>query len=84
MKKIYYLTGRGGSLAIANKLAEKMGADIPIPMTGRHYPNRIVPDPAELVGLVFPVFNFGVPDLYYNTSKHFHKSAEPRISSQLY
>ena len=38
-----------------------MGTDIPIPMTGRHYPNRIVPEPAELVGLVFPVFNFGVP-----------------------
>lgn len=61
MTKIYYLSGRGGSLRVAQGLALRLNGSAPIPMTGSHRVERSAFEPADIVGFVFPVIDFGVP-----------------------
>jgi ferredoxin len=61
MTKIYYFSGRGGSLHTARELARLLKADRPAAMTGKHFSGRSIPEQADTVGFVFPVINFGVP-----------------------
>lgn len=56
--KIYWFSGTGNSLAVARMLAEKLSNTERIPMARAfHDP----PEPADRVGLVFPVYAFGPP-----------------------
>jgi ferredoxin len=61
MIKIYYLSGRGGSLRVAQGLASVLGAPPPVPMTGKRRVPRPAFTPADVVGFVFPAIDFGVP-----------------------
>lgn len=57
---LYYFTGTGNSLAIANDLARELECPKPVPMTG--CPKEILTD-AEEIGLVFPVYYLNMPEV---------------------
>lgn len=57
---IYYFSGTGNSLMIANDLAREMQCAKPVSMAG--YQGTILTD-AEVIGLVFPVYYLNVPEL---------------------
>jgi ferredoxin/flavodoxin len=57
--KIFYFTGTGNSLAIARQLAESLGDTEIAPMAST--PNGCTATDEERIGLVFPVFGWGMP-----------------------
>jgi Pyruvate/2-oxoacid:ferredoxin oxidoreductase delta subunit len=57
--KIFYFTGTGNSLAIARQLAESLGDTEIAPMASM--PNGYTASDEERIGLVFPVFGWGMP-----------------------
>jgi len=57
--KIFYFTGTGNSLAIARQLAETLGDAEIAPMAAT--PNGYTAADEERIGLVFPVFGWGMP-----------------------
>ena len=59
---IYYFSGTGNSLAAARQLAEGLGAGAPEPMARHLGEGKVVPD-GDVVGIVYPVHHWGVPDL---------------------
>lgn len=58
--RIFYFTGTGNSLFVARELAAKLGGAQLVPMT-QVVNGGTVPDDADCVGLVFPVYMFGPP-----------------------
>ncbi len=59
---IYWFSGTGNSLSIAKQLAELLGGDItlyPIAATFRGKPMEL----CDVVGVVFPVYGFGIPKI---------------------
>ncbi|MDD3119387.1 MAG: EFR1 family ferrodoxin [Victivallales bacterium] len=58
---IYYFSGTGNSLVLARGLATRLGADEPVNL--RHCRGREIQDDADRVGIVFPVYAFGPPQL---------------------
>lgn len=61
--EIYYFTGTGNSLALARHMAKRLGNDVRlISLEERHgKENGLVELEAEVTGLVFPVYCFGMP-----------------------
>lgn len=59
---LYYFTGTGNSLAVARKLAAKIGACTIIPITKYLNTTRVKPDSTR-IGFVFPNHFASVPDL---------------------
>lgn len=57
---LYYFTGTGNSLALARALAGRLGDTEIIPMAQAVANGTIAPD-ADAVGLVFPVYMWGLP-----------------------
>lgn len=58
--KIYWFSGTGNSLAVARSLGESLPDAELIPIARAvHHP----PEPADVIGLVFPVYAFGPPAL---------------------
>ena len=60
---IYYFTGTGNSLAAARKIAAALGDCELIPIASqKNIPGDIIP-PADRVGIVAPVYDFGLPSI---------------------
>jgi ferredoxin len=57
---LYYFTGTGNSLAIANDLARELNCPKPIPMA---VSKEDVQTEAEVIGLIFPVYFLDMPEL---------------------
>jgi formate hydrogenlyase subunit 6/NADH:ubiquinone oxidoreductase subunit I/flavodoxin len=57
--KIYYFTGTGNSLAAAKDISGKLGGEL-IPVASVAGERSISID-ADIVGIVFPVYNHGIP-----------------------
>ena len=57
---LYYFSGTGNSLALARALAERLGDTEIIPMAKAVANGTVTPD-ADAVGLVFPVYMWGLP-----------------------
>ncbi|MFA6383985.1 MAG: EFR1 family ferrodoxin [Candidatus Omnitrophota bacterium] len=55
---IYYFSGTGNSLAVANDLAAELGAKV-FPVTKAL--KTQVDTPCDVVGIVYPVYMFGIP-----------------------
>ena len=62
MNKIYYFTGSGNSLAIAQRVAEKTEECELIRVTSKT--DCETPVTAEILGFVFPVYAWGMPLLF--------------------
>jgi len=58
---IYYFTGTGNSLVVARALAARIGASL-VPVTSTLAESRVETD-AEVVGFVFPIYDFRAPRL---------------------
>jgi ferredoxin len=58
--EIFYYSGTGNSLAVAKELQARLPGSRLIPLVALLASDRILAD-AELVGLVFPVYAFGLP-----------------------
>jgi len=57
--EIYYFSGTGNSLVIARDIAEKINGNlIPIPSV---IDKKSIKTDADIVGIVFPVYNHGIP-----------------------
>ena len=59
---IYYFSGTGNSLSVARKLAEGIGNCELVPIAKTLGQTDIVPE-AEIVGLLFPVYFWGMPKI---------------------
>jgi ferredoxin len=68
---IYYFSGTGNSLAAARQLAEGLGAGAPEPMARFLETGGEVALDADVVGLVYPVHHWGVPDLVLRFARLF-------------
>ena len=58
---IYYFTGTGNSLAVAQELAARIGASL-VPMSSTFRQERVETD-AEALGFVFPIYDFKPPKI---------------------
>ena len=69
--EIYYFSGTGNSLFVARSLSEKLGGTlIPIvPLLKKD----IVETNAEVIGLVFPIYDFKAPSIIQSFAKRFSK-----------
>jgi ferredoxin len=56
---LYYYTGTGNSLWVARNLASHLAGANLVSMAGRG--DEVIPDDCDLIGLVFPVYIWGVP-----------------------
>ena len=61
---IYYFTGTGNSLAVARDIAEKTKGNL-IPITSQ-LNKRIIKTEADIIGLVFPIYDFKPPEILIN------------------
>ncbi|HEX2953896.1 MAG TPA: EFR1 family ferrodoxin, partial [Bacillota bacterium] len=57
---LYYFTGTGNSLVIANDLARELNCPKPIPMAAFKENEQTE---AEIIGLIFPVYFLDMPEL---------------------
>jgi ferredoxin/flavodoxin len=62
MNKIYYFTGSGNTLAIAHRIADKLGNCELIKVTAKLDFSKLID--AEKLGFLFPVYAWGMPLLY--------------------
>jgi len=69
--EIYYFSGTGNSLVVAKSLAEKLGGNL-IPIVPL-LKQEIVESNAEVIGLVFPIYDFKVPPIIQSFIKKFSK-----------
>jgi ferredoxin/flavodoxin len=69
--EIYYFSGTGNSLVIARTLAEKLGGKLSpiVPFLSK----ETVESDAEVIGLVFPIYDFKVPPIIQSFAKKFSK-----------
>ena len=56
---IFYYTGTGNSLWVARKVADALGDTVLISIPGYRDGNKLIP--SDTIGLVFPVYIWGVP-----------------------
>lgn len=72
MQKIFYFTGTGNSLYIAKKIAAKSNyelCEISYALSNRDLLNCA---DTEVIGLVFPLYSFGVPEMVERFLKSLH------------
>jgi len=62
---IYYFSGTGNSLHMAKCLKEKLDESELIPLAGLVKQNSIKAT-SEKVGFIFPVYNYGIPNVVHN------------------
>ena len=69
--EIYYFSGTGNSLVIARNLAEKLDGKLTpiVPFLSK----ETVESDAEVIGLVFPIYDFKVPPIIQSFVKKFSK-----------
>lgn len=69
--EIYYFSGTGNSLVVARSLSERLGGKL-IPVVPL-LKKDIVETGAEVVGLVFPIYDFKAPPIIETFMKKFSK-----------
>lgn len=65
---IYYFTGTGNSLYCARRIGDLLGDTTLVPIEGEG--EKIAPLRADNIGLVFPVYAFGLPGVVKQFIKH--------------
>jgi ferredoxin len=60
---LYYFTGTGNSLAVAEGLCRGLGECEPVPIAGVMEPLGTIRPDADRVGIITPVYFFGLPSL---------------------
>lgn len=73
MNKIFYFSGTGNTLAAARKVAELLGDTELISITDLQRGDDVSFEGAERVGIFFPVYCFGVPNLVIQFIKRIKK-----------
>lgn len=76
--RIFYFTGTGNSLAIARQMAASLGGAEITPMAAM--PGGYVGQEEERIGLVFPVFAWGMPRM----AVEFAKALRPRTGQYVF
>ena len=76
---IYYYSGTGNSLVVAKELQARLPGSRLVPLVGLLGSHRILAE-AELVGLVFPIYAFGLPA----PARDFLTRLEPRPSQKIF
>ncbi|MBU1050641.1 EFR1 family ferrodoxin [Candidatus Bipolaricaulota bacterium] len=71
--KIFYFTGTGNSIAIAKTLADSLGDTELIPMASAMHGDINIR--GERIGLVFPVYAWGMPRLVVDFARHLKPEA---------
>lgn len=76
MNTIYYFTGTGNSLQIAQDIAEGLGDTKLIPVSD--YKGELIQ--GETVGIIYPVYDWGIPLII----ERFLKQAKIKSNAYLY
>ncbi|WP_026884711.1 EFR1 family ferrodoxin [Clostridium akagii] len=71
---IYYFSGTGNSLKVAKNLAEKLGHTEVIPITSAIKENSGILFSSERVGIVYPVYIWGIPQIVSKFIKKISKT----------
>lgn len=67
---IFYFSGTGNSLAVSKDIAERLGSTNVFPMVQKNALDKITD--SERIGLVFPVYVFGLPQVVTRFIKSLH------------
>ena len=78
MNKIYYFTGTGNSLLAAKIIAQKLGDTELIPIASLRV-EKSVKATGERIGIVFPVYDFGLPLIVREFVKKLEFDGQPYI-----
>lgn len=73
MNRIYYFSGTGNTLAVARKIAELLGDTELISISDLQRGEEVDFGAAERIGIFFPVYCFGVPNLVAQFMKRIKK-----------
>lgn len=72
MKKLFYFTGTGNSLYIAEKIAAKTNYQLCEISAALSNSDSLNCADTEVLGLVFPLYSFGVPEMVERLLKNLH------------